>query len=250
MFGPSTARRVVVTFVAVVVASCTPPRPERERTTFDVAVHGDSDGQGLLTNGGDVVDLARAELSLGGLTFFEGDALFARAGRHQRLVDSILSVSAAHAHPGHYTPGEALADMPAVGVVDLLAADAVVVGAEGLTGDYASATIPLTTDIDGGLTLSLRGDVQLASGGSVTFVANAISNVAIEGVSSPVTVDGGLMDVSVDVGELVRRIDFSAAVASAPQDPLDLNAVPQAQNAVERELVAQTTYVITYTPGR
>ena len=64
------ARTWTLLLASVVLASsgCDPSADAgRVRTTFDVAVHGDGPGQGLTTNGGDVVSLQRAEMSLGGL---------------------------------------------------------------------------------------------------------------------------------------------------------------------------------------
>ena len=139
--------------------------------------------------------------------------------------------------------------MPQIGVVDLLASEPVVVGAEGLTGPYGSATIPLTADLDGGFTVALAGDVVLAGGGSRTFTAAVASALEVDGVPCAVTVDGGSMDVSIALGELVRRIDFAGAAEVDGVDPIDLAAVAQAKNAIERELAAQSTYSLTYTKG-
>jgi hypothetical protein len=233
---------------ALVSTGCDPGASGRVRTAFDVEITGAGNPGQLVTNAGASVALRRAELSLGALAWFEGDALFALL-KPRGIVDGLLSFSSAHAHPGHYTAGAALADMPDVGIVDLLAAP-VIVAAEGLTGPYGSVSLPLLTGLEGGHTLRLEGDFVVGDAAARPFVAALPLAQTVEGVGCDVTVgDGGVMSVAVQLDELVRRIDFAAAAAADDGAVIDLSVIPQAHNALERALSSQNTFTASYTVG-
>jgi hypothetical protein len=209
----------------------------RTRIAFDVEIAGGGQASTLPTAGARPIRLDAATLHLGGLTFFEGDALFAS----RSLVDEMLSFASARAHPGHYTPGEALADTPAAGVVDLLAPAPVVVTADGLSGAYGSMTLPLV----GGDTLSLTGVLVGGDGGDVPFTAALDFPFSVEGIACVVDeMKGRRVQLDIQVPELVRRIDTDL-LPVAPGTVVDLAVAGQARNALERALEAQTTYSLT-----
>ncbi len=211
----------------------------RTRASFTVHVGG-AFADDIVSNDGDRITLSVARLSLGALAFFEGDALFASSAA--ALRDSLLSFSSAHAHPGHYTPGEALADMGEVGVIDLLGGgvDAV---ADGLTGPYGTVTVPLTAADEASATLTLRGTFAREQNES-TFVAVLPFATVVEGVPADFSIeDGDRIELAISLAELVRRVDFRALPTV---DPIDLVAEDQAKNALERALASQTTYITTH----
>ncbi len=233
--------RVLLVVVCIAASSCAPDGSGRVRTSFAVEIEGSGDVTST-TNAGATVTLNEATVSLGALSWFEGDALFARS-----FVHELLSFSAARAHPGHYTPGEALADMDVIGIVDLLADAPVTLTADGLTGAYGSVSVPLTP-VDGA-TLRLAGDVVFADDSRRAFSAVVVLTHTVEGIAANADVDGGVMRVSISHSELVRRIDFAAASTSQPDGVIDLIVVEQANNALSRALESQGTYVVTYTKG-
>lgn len=218
------------------VTACTDDATGRTRIDFDVDVVGVGVAATLPTAGARAIRLDEARLQLGALTFFEGGALFSR----RSVVDEVLSFASARAHPGHYTPGEALADMPVVGVIDLLATTPQVVPADGLSGAYGSLTVPLVA----GDTLVLAGAI-VGLDDDVAFTATLDFPFDVEGVACVVDeMRGRRVHLDVQVPELVRRIDTDLLpiVADAP---IDLGVDGQARNALERALEAQTTFAVT-----
>jgi hypothetical protein len=219
-------------------SGCTDEATGRTRIAFDVVIAGNGDGaaESLPTAGTRPIRLDAARLQLGPLTFFEGEALLAS----RSIVDDLLSFSSARAHPGHYTPGEALADTAAVGVVDLLASAPHVIAAGGLSGAYGSMALPLV----GGETLALEG-VVLDDGPGLPFGVVVDLAHDVEGIACDVAeISGQRLRLDVQVTELVRRVDTDQLPASS-ETPIDLGAAPQARHALERALEAQTTYLLT-----
>jgi len=219
-------------------SGCTDEAAGRTRIAFDVVISGIGNGaaESLPTAGTRPIRLDVARLQLGALGFFEGEALFAS----RSMVGDFLSFSSARAHPGHYTPGEAVADTAAVGVIDLLASAPHVVTADGLSGAYGSMTLPLV----GGETLALEG-VVLDDGPGLPFSVVVDLAHDVEGIACDVAeMSGHRLRLDVQVPELVRRVDTDQLPA-ASDAPIDLGAAPQARNALERALEAQTTYLLT-----
>ena len=217
-------------------SACDDQAAGRTRIAFDVVSAGSGQSEALPTAGVRPIRLDAARLQLGALTFFEGDALFAS----RSLVDELLSFSSARAHPGHYTPGEALADTAAIGVIDLLANEPQVITADGLSGAYGSMTLPLV----GGETLVLEGAV-LADGAELPFRVVVDLAHDVEGIACVVAeMTGRRVRVDVQVPELVRRIDTDLLPA-ASDTAIDLGTTAQALNAMERALESQTTFLIT-----
>src|SRR5687767_7139382 len=59
----------------------------------------------------------KVAVSAGPLYYFEGAPLVARSG--PTLLDRLLGIGVAHAHPGHYTEGDALGQMLEASSFDL-----------------------------------------------------------------------------------------------------------------------------------
>lgn len=211
----------------------------RTRIAFDVEIAGVGQQPTLPTAGARPMRLDTATLHPGSLTFFEGDALFAS----RSLVDEVLSFASARAHPGHYTPGEALADTSPPDVVDLLSSTPQVIVADGLSGAYGSMTLPLVA----GDTLVLAGAITGGDGGDVPFSVTLDFPFTVEGIPCVVDeMEGRRVHLDVQVPEIVRRIDTDLL----PVDPatvVDLAVDGQARNALERALEAQTSYALTTT---
>ncbi|MFY0580877.1 hypothetical protein ACN28S_47495 [Cystobacter fuscus] len=81
-------------------------------------------------------------VSVGPVRFYEGHVLLSR--RAPRFDPFLLLGGTAWAHPGHYLPGDAMAEVLSTTVVDLLAASPTVLGeANAVTGDYGSMELTL-----------------------------------------------------------------------------------------------------------
>jgi hypothetical protein len=233
---PIRALTCVVMWLVAGAVACADDAAGRTRIAFDVEIAGVGQAPTLPTAGARRIRLDVARLQLGGLTFFEGEALFAR----RSVVDELLSFASARAHPGHYTPGEALADTPAPDIVDLLATTPQIVIADGLSGAYGSMTLPLVA----GDTLALSGALVGNDGGDVPFRAALDFPFTVEGIPCVVDeMEGRRVHLDVRVPELVRRIDTDLLPVD-PATAIDLAVDGQARNALERALEAQSTFSI------
>lgn len=194
----------------------------RRRTTFDLEVRGINRHS---TNAhGWEVELTKAEVDLGQLSFFEGDPLFSQALR-------AVLVSRAYAHPGHYMEGDALAELLAEKRFDLLGAPTLFGVAEGVTGDYNSAEIRLT-----GVTLE---GVARKDGVEVRFAAEVTEERDIRGIAfgAPVRAATGHVDMMIDLSRWLDRADFTG-VTDGP-----LTSDQQPYRALVRGLVNTESFI-------
>lgn len=214
----------------------------RARVNFDVNVVSQQ-LSGERNEFGYTVDLSRAELNLSRLAFFEGEPLFTRTW-HQKIGD--LLVAQAYAHPGHYTPGEALADILVEQQFDLLSEASMRWGTgSGVTGNYASAELDLGNGVAAAVVLE-----GTASGpaGEIPFSATLDSAQEIIGLTAGFEVVQRPLEIEVlvDLNSLVERIDFGRVasereIASA-REPLPLVEGTQPYNAFSRAAVGNGTY--------
>ncbi len=214
----------------------------RGRVAFEVSVSSEPAAAGP-NEFGYTVDLTRAELRVSRLAFFEGDPLFTKSWP-QRLGD--LLVPSAYAHPGHYTPGEALADLLVEQTFDLLRTGVQSWGtADGVTGDYASAELNLGAG--GAASVTLEGTAT-GPGGEIPFIARLDEAQEIIGLAAGFVVDERPFEVVVnfELSELVKRIDFGRVaspeeIASATA-PLLFVRDTQPYNAFSRAAIGNLTY--------
>ena len=192
---------------------------------------------------GYTVELSRAELSLTRLAFFEGEPLFTRTW--QQTISDLL-ISPAYAHPGHYTPGEALADILVEQQFDLLSDAPMRWGAgNGVTGDYASAELDLGNGASAAIVLE---GTATGPAGTIPFIASLDGAQEIIGLTAGFEVLDRPMeiDVHVDLNALVERIDFgrvaSAEEIANAQEPLLLVPDTQPYNAFSRASIGNGTY--------
>lgn len=192
----------------------------RARVAFDVWAQGVN--AAAVTSLGWSVRIEQAAVAVGPLRWYEGAPLFGA----RRLLRALSGT--AWAHPGHYVPGGAMADVTQRAVVDLTGARAFVGRAEGVSGAVQSAHLELRPDgsdlgparalLRGG-TLSLRGTATRGDR-TVRFEASPSLNVSIEGVPARAANDGspGAWTLSVDLARWVDRVDFSMLPAPATAD--------------------------------
>ena len=214
----------------------------RSRVAFDVSVV--SEPVSAQPNEfGYTVELTRAELRSARLAFFEGDPLFTKSWP-QRLGE--FFVPSAYAHPGHYTPGEALADLLVEQTFDLLRTDVQAWGlADGVTGDYASAELDLGTAE--GAAVVLEGTAT-GPGGEIPFTVSLEGAQEIIGLAAGFAVDERPFAVMIrfDLNELVRRADFGRIaepeVIASASGPIPLVRDTQPYNAFYRAAIGNLTY--------
>lgn len=211
------------------------------RLTFPVELAA-STASGLSNVYGYTVSIQRAELRIEALHFFAGEPLFAaRPTRWEQLWRSVLGVGLAHAHPGHYQAGEALAELLSGKTVDLLVG-APLGEAQGVTGLYRSARLTLGQDATLGGSLRLEGTASKAGAPDLRFSGAVQLDDPIAGIAAgdanvapPITVR-----LEVDLQRFVERIDFAAMTPSTAV--VSITGGSQAENALSRGASSTAAY--------
>ena len=232
-------RAAIACLLPLLVASCT---TGEQRTSFEVEAVGLEAGTAVENDHGWTVALDEAVLALGPLYFFEGDPLFAR----RTIMDRLLGIRVAYAHPGHYQEGDALAQLLTEVEVDLLAAAPVPLGtAEGVTGDYNSAQVgirPLAGGALDGSSLVLSGTATREAD-TVAFASHVTLDLDVEGITFDRDVDGspGRVRVGVDVHRFLLAADFTDLAGST--GPVEVPDTSQVFNALNRGVDNTSAYV-------
>ncbi|MCE9671883.1 hypothetical protein LY474_29175 [Myxococcus stipitatus] len=203
------------------------------------------------------VQLERAHVSIGPVRFFEGRVLLSR--RAPRFDWYSLVGGTAHAHPGHYVPGDAMGEVLVTRTVDLLAGPTLLGDASAVTGEYGSLELSLptptaATDAQGtlaGHAVRLVGTARNADGGTVRFDVVTDLRAPVAGVrfEKSLGMEAGRVRVSVDLRKWVDRIDFATATDPDADGVYTFPAESQASNALVRGVEDTTAYVVTWEEG-
>lgn len=139
-----------------------------ERVVLRTAITADAAARTqFTTNFGWRVTLDRAAVAVGAVYFFNGPPAFTMRDRApspwQRFGE--LFEGTAHAHPGHYQPGDALGQMLAPSSFDLMSgATTALADGEGVTGTYRSARFVFASTTSGPAAAILGTRVAYARG--------------------------------------------------------------------------------------
>ena len=243
------ALSVALTITTASTTHCGPENTGHERTSFRITVHGIR--ADATTSVGWHVVIDRAAIAMGPVRWYEGEPLFGQRwlGRFQFGV--------AEAHPGHYVPGEALADVTSQRAIDLLAPGGVdLETATGVTGDANSAAIELRAPsadlgpagtILGGHTLTLRG-VATRDTTTVHFDVSLDLDQIVNGIPAHahIVVGPGRWDIGVDLVDFVDRADFSTLPAPSGTEYVVAPADGQVENALFRSATSGSPYRFTW----
>lgn len=219
------------------------------RVTFEVEVQGKGSA-GLANDHGYSVTLTRASLHLGPVYFYSGEPLFTRRGGEAwpwRLARAALGIGTAHAHPGHYQEGDALAEVLSTGSFDLLAAKPARLGtAAGVTGAYRSAQVNLSP-APSGHTVEVAGSASKGSH-QVTFSATLDLSEKVKGIAfgAEVGASPGLVRVEVDLARWLELVDFSKLGGAGP---VTFGKGSQADNALQRGVTNTAAFIPSWMPG-
>lgn len=239
MFAP-----LLGALLSLLAVHCGDDSTGRARITVDAVVRGTAPT--LTTSTGWQVTLTEARIVLGPLRWYEGAALFSRS-----LFERLLGVSVACAHPGHYVAGEALADITARRVVDLLRPDGTPLPqGNGVTGLAQSAAIELRpaepsladpASLHGG-TLYVRG-AATRDGRTVRFDCAPVLTQVVHGIPARGDMNqSGRWDITVDIGAWIDRADFSTVPTPADPDGVVTLTEGQPFNAVTRTAPAASGF--------
>lgn len=178
------------------------------------------------TQGGWTVTVDAARLHIETIRFFEGEPLFARRWPRFELIGR------AQAHPGHYVPGEALADIVTPVDLDLLAETPISLEGNGVTGHFGSAEVALQPAGSSGVTAEASGR---AAKGERIILFSVSTDLAVEVRGVPVESDVSesvRFDMLVDLERWLGRIDFDTLPAATTT--ITFSAGSQAHNAFLR----------------
>lgn len=210
------------------------------------------------------ITLTRAHLSVGALYYFTGPPVVAAlppARGPRRGLRDLLSIPQAHAHPGHYTQGEALGQMLEPGTIDLLV-ESTLADAEAVTGHYESALFTFQSPPAGDLAAGMEGHVVWIEGeatkGDTTLLFRGTADEAdvLDDTGSPVVSgcvfeiadveDSGVVTLTVHPAVWLDQVDFGAFTPPAAGERLTLDEVESEHNAFTRGLKKGTAYDFSY----
>lgn len=246
---PAVIAPLLGALVSLAATHCGDDSTGRTRITVDAVVRGV--GAVRTSSTGWQITLTEARIALGPLRWYEGAALFGRT-----LFDRLLGVSVAYAHPGHYVAGEALADITARRVVDLLRPDGTPLPqGNGVTGLAQSAAIELrpaegsladAASLRGG-TLYVRG-AATKDGRTVRFDCAPALTQVVQGIPARGDMNqSGRWDITVDIGAWIDRADFSSIPSPADPDAVVTLTEGQPFNAVTRTAPAASGFTFAWT---
>jgi hypothetical protein len=207
-----------------------------------------------------------AHLSLDAVRWSEGNPVFEARALPRAPTPNPLRFSwgTAYAHPGHYTPGQALADVSVLRVIDLLGPPVDLGTVIAVTGTANSATMGLRpadaarvsgTPLRAGTTARAQGTASKA-GVTVRFRVEITESIDIDGAAAHgvILADGTTRyALTVDLGAWLDRADFGAlaGVAAGADGVVDVPAEHQVRNAFFRGVSNGAAYrFVVVTPAR
>ncbi len=190
------------------------------------------------------IDLSSARLNVGPVRFFTGKVLLSRPWR--KPLDWLLP--SAHAHPGHYQPGDALAELLTAAPVDGGGAPVRIGDASGTTGEYGSVELTFPTSSAGGAagrSVALAG-TAVKAGQTVRFELELDAQKVIEGVrfEKDLSDQPGHVRITARVDQWLGRADFGAVPVVDPASVTPLGPGTQPFNAFVRGVEDTSAYVV------
>lgn len=212
---------------------------QQVRRTFPVEVRVSLPTTPLET-GWTVSDVS-GSIPLTGLRVYEGRVLVADWSPLSLLI------STAHAHPGHYVPGESVAEVLAPVTLDLSTRENVRWDvANAVTASYGSAQLELGA---AGVRLTgtaSRNDQTLRFDTGVFTPDAAITAIPFE---HEMTTEPGRLLLTVDLAVLLSRIEFDKGLAVPDAEGLTrFDRASQAFNGFERGVTDTSSYRFTWQP--
>jgi hypothetical protein len=212
------------------------------------------------------VELSRAAIAAGPFYYFDGapPVVLETRPRAWQYASRFLGLGVAHAHPGHYQPGNAMGQMLESSSLDLLGGAADFPDGDGVTGTYRSARFTLA-EPTGPAKALLGGHVAVADGiaskdGEATRYFRAYADASdVEEHVSRGEVDGceltkavvegdGTITATVDPRVWFDLVDFTTADAGAVDAAADLPAESDAAIGFVLGVAQLSAYKFSYQP--
>lgn len=231
-----------------------------KRITLEARIASSPESKRFTNAAGWDVTITKAEVATGALYYFDGATIF--AARPQRGGWGLRLVREAHAHPGHYVPGNARGEMLAASSADLLAGGVLGSGA-GVSGPVRSATFSFASPAQGPFAADLGSHVAVLEGtatkGGATRVFRAeIGPDDVRNTKGATQLEGcpfaeadmqedGTVTVTVKLTEWFDQVEFDEVPASADGNPVQMPA-GLARNELVRGMKAGAGYLFSYAP--
>lgn len=249
---------VTCAFAMVTAFHCGPMGTGGARTSIQANVRGALPTSA--TSMGWSVTYEQALVSVDTLRWNVGEPVF-EARLRQRFLRAI-SIGTAFAHPGHYSPGESLADVSVARVIDLLGPSIQLANITAVTGTSNSAAIllaPADATRAAGTRLSVGSSVRaqgtaVKDGAMVRFRLEIPDTIDIQGAPAhgEIRADGSTsFELAVDLGLWLDRADFSTIATSTPamDGVIEPAADSQVRNAFVRGVNNGAGYRLTLLPS-
>lgn len=208
------------------------------------------------------VTLTKAQISVGPLYYFSGPPVVASwPSEHRRSLDDWLAIPKAHAHPGHYTEGDATGQMLEPDTLDLLGSPGLA-DAEAITGRVESARFSFQSPPEGDLGPQMGEYVVWIEGEATRDdsvarfratakepdILNADGNPFVEGcVFDAVDIEApGTVTLTFHPAVWLDQVDFGEVLAEEDADRADLQRDTGPHRAFVRGLMKGTAYHFSY----
>ncbi|HYQ16699.1 MAG TPA: hypothetical protein VEQ58_13100 [Polyangiaceae bacterium] len=210
------------------------------------------------------VTLTEARVAAGPFYYFDGSPAIVQREqpRSWQYAARFLGVGVAHAHPGHYLPGNAMGQMLESANVDLLGGSVDLPDGDGVSGFYRSARFSFTAPSGKGRA-ALEGHVAVAAGkaekdGEAPRYFHAFADLAdIEKQASQGHIDGcvlaetdveadGTITVTVDPQVWFELVDFTEAEEASADAPAEFPGDSQPQIAFVLGTAQSSAYSFRY----
>ena len=236
-----------------------------KRITLDVKVTSPETKAGFTNAMGWSITLDKAFVATGALYFYDGATIFSMAPSPRTAPASplreLFTIKSAHAHPGHYVPGNARGEYLSGSSADLHAESAIGTGS-GVSGITRSATFAFQSPAVGPFAGELGSHVAVFEGKAtkgaevrpfraeldLADVVNTKNAPAIEGCPFEEVdmVADGVVTIELKPSRWFDQADFTAVAASTDGKPVLLTSADQPRRALARGMKAGLGYVFRY----
>lgn len=213
------------------------------------------------------ITLTKASIATGAFYYFDGAVILSsrslpQGARARAAFASLWGVGVAHAHPGHYLPGDSRGQMLTAYSADLRAGAANLPAGDGITGFVRSATFSFAAPATGPLANELGDHVAVLEGRATKGaevrvfraeidagdLANAKGQPSVEGCPfRPVEMKSdGVVTVRVSLAQWFDQVELDAVPSSVDGAPVLLQSASIAHNELVRGMKSGNAYNFSY----
>jgi hypothetical protein len=247
---------------ATLGASCENTTAEKRVSLATRIVADDAVNAPIVNAYGWSIVVTRAALSIGPLYYWNGAPAYTATNTHDPL--RFFRMPLAHAHPGHYVPGDAMGQALTPSSVDLALGEATLPPGEGVSGVYGSGRFTFTDKPVGDAVDALAGNVVVVEGegtkGAMQRIFRAELDIAdtLDAAGEP-RIDGcafdgepnvqadGTITIHVALSVWLDQVELDALPESADGKPVLLPRDSAAFRAIERGIKKAPAIQFQYT---